>query len=176
MSLRSWAGFVPEKTVVMVRRKSGGASVPVEPEPASPESIHRVSAIRDSLRESLRPGAASSSEAHAPAPVSRGAAPVTLLLLLESEPSADERVLLEKMMTAIKLGQDRFAVEWGEFPEAPASVVIGVGLGSRKADRLAAVRRDRFEIPSLPAIQSDPLVKRAAWETLKKAAERLRSL
>ena len=155
MSLRSWAGFVPEKTVVMVRRKSGGASVPVEPESASPESIHRVSAIRDSLRQSLRPGAAPASEA--PAPASRRATSVALLLLLESEPSAEERVLLEKMMSAIHLEGDRFAVEWGEFPEVPASVVIGVGLGSRKADRLAAVRRDRFEIPSLPAIQSDQI-------------------
>ena len=151
----------------MVRR-NGGSSQPVVSDPS--DSIARVSSITASLKQKLQhePRVSFSPE--------KETAPTKVLILLEAEPSASERTFLEKMMSAIQVMPHDFVVEWGAFPEHKAPVVVGLGLGVKQSERLLALRRDRFELPSLQSIQSDPQKKRMAWETLKKIAERLREL
>ncbi len=163
MSLRAWAGFLPSRTVVMVRRAAKvSASSAVEAPPRSwrpAESAAPVPHLKPSSSPSV-------------SPQSSGVRRV--LLYLESEPHAVDRQFLLKMMAAIDLSERDVTMEWGEFPEAKTPIVLGVGLEGRKSSRLAALRPDRFELPALARIQSEPSVKREAWETLKRLARALR--
>jgi len=165
----------------MVRRKSGGASVPVE-SPADPaESMAQVASITASLKQNLlsggrveavTPAAMRSRSSSISAPVGNA----RVLVYLEAEPSTAEMEFLLKMMTAIQLAPGDLAIEFGEFPEARATVAVGVGLAPKKAARLSALRPDRFELPPLAAIQQDPALKRESWEKLKQLAARLKEL
>jgi hypothetical protein len=179
MSLRSWAGFLPEKTVVMVRRRSGGPSIAVEHSADPAESIAQVASITASLKQNLLHGGRT--EGATPAASRSGSlssagsvAKARVLVYFEAEPSNPELEFLLKMMSAIQLGAGDLAIEFGDFPEARATVAVGIGLGPKKAGRLHALRPDGFDLPALSAIQQNPAVKREAWEKLKQLAVRLK--
>jgi hypothetical protein len=156
----------------MVRRRSGAApSIPVE-EPANPaESMAQIASITASLKHDL----AVSNRLRPPAETTTlPSSAARVLVYLEAEPDAVDREFLLKMMSAIQLVEADLAIEFGDFPEARATVAVGIGLSSKKAARLRALRPDGFEIPALSAIQQNPAVKREAWEKLKQLSLRLK--
>lgn len=166
----------------MVRRKSGGASIPVESSADPAESMAQVSSITASLKQNLlqggraenvMPAATRSQSSSISAPLGNA----RVLVFLEAEPSTPEHEFLLKMMSAIQLGQEDLVLEFGDFPEARATrVAIGIGLSKKKSARLFSLRPDRFELPALAAIQQDPALKRESWEKLKQLAARLKEL
>ncbi|MBU6376163.1 MAG: hypothetical protein KGQ59_09225 [Bdellovibrionales bacterium] len=179
MSVRSWKGFIPEKAVVMVRRSSqpkDSPSVPVQQHSAdSTDPVASIATITAQLKNALQqPRAESgpkSSVALGPQSTSERA---RVLVFLEGEPTKADRDFFLKMMAAIQVQEKDLVLEWGDFPEAKCPVVLGVGLSTKKSNRLSSLRPDRFELPALEAIQSDARTKRDAWELLKTISNKLK--
>jgi len=140
-------------------------------------SLASIAAITANLKNSLQQSRLDSgTKPHALTGSGAEVVSGRVLVFFESEPAEADRQFLIKMMAAIHLQQGELVLEWGDFPEKKCPIVLGVGLSSKKSTRLESLRPDRFELPSLSAIQSDPQIKREAWETLKLLAGKLKDL
>jgi hypothetical protein len=139
-----WAGFLPDHAVVMARIRHEQAVLPAE------------------------------QEMPVKAPVSSAPRAVKVLIFLEHAPDPSQSELLGKMMAAIGISEAEFAVEWGDFPSAHSTFVIGSGLGTKKAGRLAALRPDWTQVPSLEEVATQPAKKREAWTRLQALEKQMR--
>jgi len=167
MSLRSWRGFLPEKTVVMVRRRAA-STAPVESVVEPVQSI-----VRNTFVPQLSSVPQMSSIATPAAKIAAPGVMPQVLVFLETAPQTADHELLTKMMAAIGVAESQFVVECGDFPETKATIALGMGLTPRKWGRLSAFRPDAIELPGLDVIQKDAEAKRLSWNKLKPLSLRL---
>jgi len=153
--MSKWSGFLPKNALVMARKVK--AAVPLQQPDQQPAEPLAQQAPQTLLSPNPNPNP-------------------KILVFLESSPSAPALEFLTRMMAAIQMTPNDFVVEYGDFPQARAIEVIGMGLSARKAGRLSALRPDGFMLPSLEEIQSVPAQKKSAWEKLQQLQLRLKGV